>query len=43
VLASVAITLGGAAVIGQYRGDLVTYTIVITVSPLTVGLSVAVA
>jgi len=30
-------------VIGHYRGDLVTYTILMTVSPLTVGLSVAVA
>lgn len=43
VLASIGITLGAAAVIGHYRGYLVTYAIMITVSLLTVGLSIAVA
>ena len=43
VLSSIGITLGAAAVIGHYRGYLVTYTILITVSLLTVGLSIAVA
>jgi VIT1/CCC1 family predicted Fe2+/Mn2+ transporter len=43
VLASVGITLVAAAVIGHYRGYLITYAILIAVSVLTVGLSVAVA
>ena len=43
VLASAGITLAASAVIGHYRGYLVTYAILITVSVLTVGLSVAVA
>lgn len=43
VLASVGITLAAAAVIGHYRGYLVTYTILLIVSALTVGLSVLVA
>jgi uncharacterized membrane protein YebE (DUF533 family) len=43
VLASVAITLLAAGVIGHYRGYLVTYTILVVVSVLTVGLSIAVA
>ena len=43
VLASIGITLAAAAVIGHYRGYLVTYGILIAVSLLTVGLSIAVA
>ncbi|HVP02118.1 MAG TPA: VIT1/CCC1 transporter family protein [Solirubrobacteraceae bacterium] len=43
VLASLAITVLAASVIGHYRGYLVTYAILIVVSALTVGLSVAVA
>jgi VIT1/CCC1 family predicted Fe2+/Mn2+ transporter len=43
VAASIAITLLAAAVIGHYRGYVVTYTILILVSILTVGLSIAVA
>jgi VIT1/CCC1 family predicted Fe2+/Mn2+ transporter len=43
VLASVAITLLAAAVIGHYRGYAVTYAILLAVSVLTVGLSIAVA
>jgi VIT1/CCC1 family predicted Fe2+/Mn2+ transporter len=43
VLASIGITLLAAAVIGHYRGYLVTYAILLIVSVLTVGLSVAVA
>jgi hypothetical protein len=43
VLASAAITLLAAGVIGHYRGYLVTYAILVVVSVLTVGLSVAVA
>ena len=43
VLASVGITLLAAAVIGHYRGYLVTYSIPLVVSVLTVGLSIAVA
>jgi VIT1/CCC1 family predicted Fe2+/Mn2+ transporter len=43
VLASVAITLIASAVIGHYRGYAVTYAILIVVSALTVGLSIAVA
>jgi VIT1/CCC1 family predicted Fe2+/Mn2+ transporter len=43
VLASVAITFLAAAVIGHYRGYVVTYAILIAVSVLTVGLSIAVA
>jgi hypothetical protein len=42
-LASVAITLLAAAVIGHYRGYVVTYAILLAVSVLTVGLSIAVA
>lgn len=42
VVASLAITLLAAAVIGHYRGYVVTYTILIVVSVLTVGLSIAV-
>lgn len=42
ILASVGITLLASAVIGHYRGYLVTYAILIVVSALTVGLSVAV-
>jgi VIT1/CCC1 family predicted Fe2+/Mn2+ transporter len=43
VLASAAITLLASAVIGHYRGYVVTYSILVVVSVLTVGLSVAVA
>jgi VIT1/CCC1 family predicted Fe2+/Mn2+ transporter len=43
ILASVAITLAAASLIGHYRGYLVTYAILITVSVVTVGLSIAVA
>jgi len=43
VLASVAITVLAAAVIGHYRGYFVTYSILLVVSAITVGLSVAVA
>jgi VIT1/CCC1 family predicted Fe2+/Mn2+ transporter len=43
VLASIAITILAAGVIGHYRGYLVSYGILIVVSALTVGLSVAVA
>ena len=43
VVASLAITVLPAAVIGHYRGYLVTYTILFVVSVLTVGLSIAVA
>ena len=43
VLASIGITLAAAAVIGHYRGYIVTYAILIAVSLLTVGLSIAVA
>ncbi|HUA45136.1 MAG TPA: hypothetical protein VMA77_07915 [Solirubrobacteraceae bacterium] len=43
MLSSIGITLGAAAVIGHCRGYLVAYTILITVSLLTVGLSIAVA
>ena len=43
VLASVAITLLASAVIGHYRGYVVTYAILVIVSALTVGLSIAVA
>jgi len=43
VLSSIAITILAAGVIGHYRGYLVTYAILIVVSALTVGLSVAVA
>ena len=43
VVASLAITVLAAAVIGHYRGYLVTYAILIVVSALTVGLSIAVA
>lgn len=43
VLFSVGITLAASAVIGHYRGYLVTYAILLLVSVLTVGLSIAVA
>jgi VIT1/CCC1 family predicted Fe2+/Mn2+ transporter len=43
VLAAVGIPLLASAVIGHYRGYLVTYTILLVVSVLTVGLSIAVA
>ena len=43
VVASIAITILAAGVIGHYRGYAVTYSILIVVSVLTVGLSVAVA
>lgn len=43
ILASAGITLAAAAVIGHYRGYLVTYAILIVVSALTIGLSLAVA
>jgi VIT1/CCC1 family predicted Fe2+/Mn2+ transporter len=43
VVASLAITLLAATVIGHYRGYVVTYTILIVVAVLTVGLSIAVA
>ncbi len=43
VLASIAITIAAAAVIGHYRGYVVTYAILIVVSLVTVGLSIAVA
>ena len=43
VLASAAITLLAAAVIGHYRGYAVTYAILLAVSVLTVGVSIAVA
>jgi VIT1/CCC1 family predicted Fe2+/Mn2+ transporter len=43
ILASLAVTVLAAGVIGHYRGYLVTYAILIVVSVLTVALSVAVA
>ena len=43
VAASIGITLLAAAIIGHYRGYLVTYSILIIVSVVTVGLSIAVA
>ena len=43
VIASIAITFVSAAIIGHYRGYLVTYSILVVVSALTIGLSVAVA
>jgi VIT1/CCC1 family predicted Fe2+/Mn2+ transporter len=43
VIASIAITAAAAAVIGHYRGYVVTYSILIVVSLITVGLSVAVS
>lgn len=43
VVASVVVTFLTAAVIGHYRGYLVTYGILIVVSVITVGLSIAVA
>jgi VIT1/CCC1 family predicted Fe2+/Mn2+ transporter len=43
ILASLGITAVAAAVIGHYRGYLVTYGILIVVSALTIGLSLAVA
>jgi VIT1/CCC1 family predicted Fe2+/Mn2+ transporter len=43
VVASFVITLLAGGVIGHYRGYVVTYTILIVVSILTVGLSMAVA
>jgi VIT1/CCC1 family predicted Fe2+/Mn2+ transporter len=43
VVASIVITVLAAGVIGHYRGYVVTYAILIVVSVLTVGLSIAVA
>ena len=43
ILASIAITLVAAGVIGHYRGYLVTYSILAVVSVVTVALSVQVA
>lgn len=43
VIASIAITFLAATVIGHYRGYLVTYSILVVVSALTVGLSILVA
>ncbi len=43
IVASIAITVLAAGIIGHYRGYAVTYSILIVVSVLTVGLSVAVA
>jgi hypothetical protein len=43
VVASIAVTLLAGGVIGHYRGYVVTYTMLIVVSVLTVGLSIAVA
>ncbi len=43
ILASIGITLLASAVIGHYRGYLVTYSILVVVSALTIGLSLAVA
>ena len=43
ILASVAITLAAAGVIGHYRGYLITYSILAVVSVVTVALSVLVA
>ncbi len=43
IVVSIVITLLAAGVIGHYRGYVVTYGILIVVSALTVGLSIAVA
>ncbi len=43
VAASIAITALAAGIIGHYRGYLVTYSILIIVSVVTIGLSIAVA
>ena len=43
VLSSIGITVLAAGVIGHYRGYAVTYLILIVVSAITVGLSIAVA
>jgi VIT1/CCC1 family predicted Fe2+/Mn2+ transporter len=43
VAASIGVTVLAAGVIGHYRGYLVTYSILIVVSVVTVGLSVLVA
>ena len=43
VLASAGITILASAVIGHYRGYLVTYAILVIVSVLSIGLSIAVA
>jgi VIT1/CCC1 family predicted Fe2+/Mn2+ transporter len=43
VIASIAITALAATVIGHYRGYLVTFSILVVVGVITVGLSVAVA
>ena len=43
VYASLAITVVAAGVIGHYRGRSVTYLVLVSVSAITVGLSVAVA
>jgi VIT1/CCC1 family predicted Fe2+/Mn2+ transporter len=43
IAASIAVTAVAAAFIGHYRGYLVTYSILIVVSAVTVGLSILVA
>ena len=43
VASSIGITVVAAGIIGHYRGYLVTYSILIVVSAVTVGLSIAVA
>ncbi|HUA44498.1 MAG TPA: VIT1/CCC1 transporter family protein [Solirubrobacteraceae bacterium] len=43
VFSSIGITVVAAGIIGHYRGYLVTYSILIIVSVVTVGLSIAVA
>lgn len=43
VLASIAITILAAAWIGRYRGYVITYSILLIVSAITIGLSIAVA
>jgi VIT1/CCC1 family predicted Fe2+/Mn2+ transporter len=43
IIASIAITLAAAGVIGHYRGYLITYSILAVVSVVTVALSVLVA
>lgn len=43
VLASIVITLLAAGVIGHFRGYAVTYSILVVVAAITIGLSIAVA
>ena len=43
IAASIAATVLAAGVIGHYRGYLVTYSILVVVSVVTIGLSIAVA